>query len=244
MWISADTVEYHASSGEPVTCYWYTIDTTYARVTIYKYACPEDYIAAGQTYDAVLQACPAPIEGVRFDFDTSGQNYDVTDDEGIAGFRDITPGLQTITETPPPDYSGAIVFCREIDPSQPEPEFAQVPVENLTIEREVAGGNELECHWFNTKTTYARAAVHKFACPEGYVPQSNSYQGRSAKVLDPAGGRHLYTRRARGGAQRRHRRLRHRGLGRPRSRPAVHQRNAGGWLFRGGRLLRDSARWH
>ncbi len=185
---SADTAEYLASGSENVICYWFTIDTTQSRVTIYKYACPEDYIAAGQTYDAVLQACPTPLEGVRFDFDASGQNYDVTDDEGIAGINNASPGPQTITETPPPDYPGVIVFCRENDPSQPEPEFTQVPVENLTVEREVAGGNELECHWFNTKSNYAKAAIHKFACPEGYIPQSNSYQGVLVKCSTPLQG--------------------------------------------------------
>ena len=74
---TADAVEYVAKN-QNVICYWFTIDTTYARLTIAKHACPEGYVANGQPYEAVLQACPTPLEGVRFDFDTSGTNYDVT----------------------------------------------------------------------------------------------------------------------------------------------------------------------
>jgi hypothetical protein len=183
--LANDTVEVVAGSGEAVTCYWFTIDTTVSRITVYKYACPDDFVPAGQPYDEVLLTCPTTLEGVRFDFDASGQNYDLTDDEGIAAIRDVTPGEQTITETPPAEYHGAIVFCREVAPGQPEPAFSQTPVDQLSITYDVEGGNLLECHWFNTKTAYATVTITKYACPTGYLPKQQAFDTVLEKCATP-----------------------------------------------------------
>jgi hypothetical protein len=168
---TSDSAEYLAATGENVVCYWFTIDTTQSRYSLFKYACPDGYVPEGQTYDEVLQACPTPVKDVRFDFTDSQASWDDTSDEdGILIGQGVSPGPLTITETPPPGYTGAVVFCREITPGQPEPDFAEVPVENFTVEREVGGGNELECHWFNYEVPYTKVTIHKYGCREGFIP--------------------------------------------------------------------------
>jgi hypothetical protein len=88
----------------------------------------------------------------------------------------VTPGPLTITETPPPDYTGAIVFCKEVAPGQSEPDVTQAPVTNFSIDTQVEGGNGLECYWFNVKVPYATVTIHKYACHEGYLPQGHTYE--------------------------------------------------------------------
>jgi hypothetical protein len=132
-----------------VNCYWFTIDATDARSTQWAYGCPEDFVPDDERIADLLQTCATPLENVRFDIGDDGQNYDETNDAGAALFDAVIPGPLTFTESPPPDYSAAVVFCRENFPGAPDTDRARVETDGLSITQEVAGGNELECYWFN-----------------------------------------------------------------------------------------------
>jgi uncharacterized membrane protein YgcG len=187
---ASDTAEYVASPGDKVTCYWFTIDTTYARVVLYKNACPEGYVPEEPTYAGALQNCPTPLEGVRFAFSDSenGPYDDTTDEDGIIFLDGVGPGSVTITETPPSDFTGVLVYCREVAPGLPEPEFAPVAVDGFTIEQQAIGGNLLECHWFNYEVEHAEVIVRKYACPEGYRTDHQSLEDLLAACTEPLEG--------------------------------------------------------
>ena len=150
----SDTATYLAAPGTNVVCHWFTIDTTYARVVVAKNICPEDYIPEDPTYAGALQNCPTPLPNVTFHFsEPAGEPYeDITDEEGFILLDEVNPGPITITEAPPDDLKGALVYCREVAPGVAEPEFAPVSVEGSSINQQTVGGNLLECHWFNYGT--------------------------------------------------------------------------------------------
>lgn len=148
--IANGTVEYLAEPDTIIACYWFNIETKYAKAAVHKFGCHEGYVPQGRTYEDVLVECPTPLEGVTFTLGAPAAELSQdTDTSGTVVWEDLAPGPLFISETPSDGYSAAIVFCAGFPEGTPATKFEQVPVEQLAIEREVAAGETLACFWFN-----------------------------------------------------------------------------------------------
>jgi hypothetical protein len=144
------TVEYVIGSKAVTVCIWINVEVEYAKVIVHKYGCDQGYVPEGHSYEDVLEKCPTPLEGVAFDLSAAAEG-NVTDASGSITWEVAEPGPLTLAETPPPDYSGVLVFCTVYPDGGPAGAYELAPVESLAIERDVEAGYTLECLWFNYK---------------------------------------------------------------------------------------------
>jgi hypothetical protein len=107
-------------------------------------------VPEGHSYEEVLEECATPLEGVTFTL--GGPAAEIsrdTDASGNVTWEEITPGPLFISETPPPGYSGVVVFCVVYPEGGSAVSYGLAPVEDFAIEYQVEAGYVLECHWFN-----------------------------------------------------------------------------------------------
>ena len=169
----SNQIDYSVDPGYGLDCRWFNYGGVFpgdSTVNIFKRACPEGSWTDA-TMDDLSLGCTEPQGGVPFAIDGDGysQPASLTDDSGQISWQ-VPFGTYDVSETFPPGYGSARVFC-SIYPTAGGPgELTEVDSSGGVIELVIDDGSSADCYWYNVPTALGTINVTKYICAQGYVP--------------------------------------------------------------------------
>lgn len=169
----SNQIDYLVDPGYGLDCRWFNYSEAFpgdSTVNIFKRACPE-----GSWTDATLDdlsiGCANPQGGVPFaiEGDLYSQPASLTDDFGQISWQ-VPFGSYTISETVPPGYGSARVFCSTYPSASGPGELTEVDASGAVIGLTIDDGYSVDCYWFNLPTQLGVINLTKYVCPQGYAP--------------------------------------------------------------------------
>jgi hypothetical protein len=166
-------IDYSVDLGFGLDCRWFNYGGVFpgdSTVNVFKRACPEgSWNGAGA--DELSLGCTEPQSGVPFaiDGDSFSSPASPTDDTGQISWQ-LPFGTYTISETVPPGYGGARVFCSVYPTAGGPGEFTEVDATGGVIQLVIDDGSSADCYWYNLPTELGVINLTKYVCAQGYVP--------------------------------------------------------------------------
>jgi hypothetical protein len=186
--------DYTVEAGVTLYCDWFNAaPPTDTYVEVVKYLCPEGYDYAAADYAGMSGNCTETIAEVPFNvFNESGYTSPkTTNDEGVATWNTVPPGLVSIQETPGEGYLPVKVYCSNTPDDETTPPLFQgydLDAETYHIEFGVTAAYRLVCHWFNAPVEVGTVVVYKYTCGLFFTRGDAGYEDFAENCTTPGEG--------------------------------------------------------
>lgn len=160
-------------------------------VTVHKYLCPVDLSMPDSDLDTLRDGCD-DLPGVSFTLNNANGQGDTqeaatTDADGLAMWVVNNPETLTISESLPALHSpNVVVYCGMIKGAGQFPNtLSPVDVVDVSIDYDLAAGEQLYCDWFNQPLDFSDGdfngvVITKHVCPVGFDAYSVDADGLAA----------------------------------------------------------------